>query len=219
MSQKWKQDPTLHSCNVVEENGVLKKQLDYTKTYIKEFLDSDPLRDWESIERCIYLWKFCSSFIDVDEIDTLLDCGTKDGQFVDYIRKEEGIDALGIEISKPYVTYAQSQGRNVDYGNVCDLQYNDNTFDFVFSHHVLGLTPDYFKALSEMYRVSKRYMVTLNDVPGNKRKHYSYIDSPEVFDDWLKRPEFEGVNVLYSGRNDGFWGKSTTEWILFLEKK
>ena len=57
--QKWKTDSNLHSCDTKKEKGQIIKKLDYNNVYINEFLDSDPLKDWESIDRCIRLFKFC----------------------------------------------------------------------------------------------------------------------------------------------------------------
>lgn len=218
--QRWKSDPKLYDCKREERNNQLIKKIDYENVFIKEFLDQDPIRDWESFERCKMLWDFCLKKLNLTMLDvvgkTVLDCGTKDGQFPQYLR-DHNINAVGIDVSKPYIEYAQSKGRPVIYGDVCNLSdVEDSSFDFVFSHHLLGLTSDYYKGLSEMFRVSKNYMITLNDIPGNKKKHYSYIDNPEILGGWLKTPDFIDHKVIYSGRNP-YW-KNKTEWILFLEK-
>lgn len=226
--QKWKTDESLHSCKTKGENGQVKKVLDYREVYIREFLDADPLRDWESIERCKDLFKFCVyEFLTELQLETpesikkwkFLDCGTKDGQMPAWVKEEYGTDALGIEISNPYIEWAQSKGRPVIYGDVCALpQVWTNKYDFVFSHHVLGLTSDYFKGLAEMFRVTKPggYLVTLNDVPGNPKKHYSYIASTKAYDEWLKREELNPHEMLYYGDNPGMPG--TTEKIMFMRK-
>ena len=206
MTQKWKTDPTLHSC---DRNELGEKIMDYESVYVDEFLNSDPLRDWESIDRCVDLFFWCVEKIEDEEIYKFLDCGSKDGQFPEFL-ESLGFDALGIEISQPYVDYAREKNRPVEKGNVCDLDFEDRAFDFVFSHHLLGLTPDYYRAMMEMYRVSSKYMVTLNDVPGNKRKHYSYIDSPAIYDRFIE--EFQ-PEVLFNG----YW-KDNSEWVLFIRR-
>lgn len=178
--QKWKTDKTLF--DAPREDG--KKSLDYYDTYVKEFLDADPLRDWESIEGCIKLWNFFLSAPEVKLPKTvtwkILDCGTKDGQFPQYL-KGEGFESLGIEISEPYVEYAQGRGRNVEYGDVCNLDIPDRTYNVAFAHHLLGLVPDYQKAYEEMIRVVKAggFVVTLDNIPGNPRKHYQIVGSPD----------------------------------------
>jgi len=220
MTQKWKVDPSLHSCKTVEDNGQVKKTLDYDETYVNEFLEQDPMRDWESISRCIDLFKYCLTKVTTDiKGKSLLDVGTKDGQFVEYT-KSLGMDSLGIEISDGYVKWAQDKGRNVIKGNVCDLPKDwDCKFDVTFAHHVLGLTPDYFKAITEMFRVTKigGIMLLLNDIPGNPKKHFSYVDSTDTYKEWLKHDDLNPHEVVYFGKNPNM--PESKEHILFLKKK
>ena len=213
MTQKWKTDPSLHACSRVEG----KKDLDYYSTYKDEFLESDPVRDWESIDRCKKFWNFCLDKIDRPNVTKwrVLDCGTKDGQFPEFLVPKVQ-EVIGIELSDNYVEYAQSKGRPVIKGDVCNLDFPDNSFDFVFSHHLLGLVPDYFKGLTEMFRVIKPggYLATLNDVPGNPKKHYCLIESTNTYTKWLTLPELNPHKIRFHGR----WNDST-EWILFLQKQ
>jgi hypothetical protein len=211
--QKWKTDPKLFDCPR-EDNGVQsKKQMDYDGDYVREFLDSDPLRDWESIDRCKWLWNWCMEQVPhLPHIRNVLDCGSKDGQFPKWI-EEQGMEALGVEVSEEYVKYAQERHRPVVQADVCGMPDEwEDKFDFVFSHHLHGLTPDYLKALEEMYRVTSYYMVALNQVPGNKRKHFSYIGSPDIFTEFVER---NPCKVLYNDYLDTGYGN---EWIIFIEK-
>ena len=219
MTQRWKTDPALHSCPTEKWGDQLKKQLDYPNLYIEEFLNNDPIRDWESIERCKHLWNWCISrayelhpWI-LPKTWRILDCGTKDGQLPQWLRDTGHDTAMGIEISPAYVDYAKGKGRPVIKGDICNMdeEWTDN-FDFVFAHHVHGLTPDYLKALEEMYRVTNKYMVALNQVPGNKRKHYSYIDSPAIFHKFIEDNE---CNVIYNDYLDTGYAK---EWVIFIKK-
>lgn len=212
--QKWKKDPKLYDCPMINDKHQKRKKLDYSNVYKKEFLESDPLRDWESIDRCKWLWNWALEKID-DKFDdswcTVLDCGTKDGKFPEYLHTQN-IAAIGIEYSDSYVEYSQNLGRPVIKGDVCNLDFDDNKFDFVFSHHLHGLTSDYWKALQEMFRVSKKYMIALNQVPGNPKKHYSYIDSSKIFHDFIEENK---CKVLW---NDYLDTGYPNEWVIFLEK-
>ena len=222
--QKWKVDSSLHSCE--RKDG--KKVLDYHSTYVDEFLNSDPIRDWESIDRCKYLWeRFIKRLCAEEELTRkyvtecaldwkVLDCGTKDGQFPEYL-KEVGIkDAIGIEISMDYVEYAQSLDRPVRYGDVCNMPEDwSDRFTVVFSHHLLGLTPDYRKGLDEMWRVVEPggWFITLNDVPGNPKKHYSLITDSSIFDDFIA--EAGNHELLFNG----YWKQEfPKEWVLMIRK-
>jgi SAM-dependent methyltransferase len=217
MTQKWKTDASLYDAPTEKDGVQVKKKLDYDTTYRKEFLDSDPLRDWESIERCKWLWEWAIEQIDDDPMNwAVLDVGTKDGQFPEWLR-EQSIMGLGLEYSESYVRYAVNKGRPVKYGNACAMEFDDDVFDFVFSHHLHGLLPDYAKGIEEMMRVSRKYMLCLNQVPGNPRKHYSYIDSPTIYHNFV---EFGAhtvgpFEVLYNDYLDtGF----NNEWVLFVKK-
>ena len=209
--QKWKSDPSLYNCKRDKNN---KKKLDYYDTYIREFLSADPVRDWESIDRCIQLWKWCKSFIDIDKKTKVLDCGTKDGQFAEWL-EGQGYFSLGIEIDDQYVEYAQSLDRPVLKGDVCNIAIEDNFFDVVFSHHVLGLCPDYKKAYQEMVRVCKPngLIISCNDVPGNPKKHYSLISSIKELDVIFKN--IDNVTFKYYD----YWLKEMPkEFLVVLEK-
>jgi len=188
--------------------------MDYENVYVEEFLNQDPLRDWESIDRCKWLWDWALRTLSENEEPwKILDCGTKDGQFPAWLR-EEGFDqAMGIEISEPYVDYAKSKGRPVAYGDACNMDDSwTGNFDFVFAHHLHGLTPDYLKALEEMYRVTNNYMIALNQVPGNKQKHYSYIETPKIFHKFI---EDNLCEVIYNDYVDtGF----ENEFVMFIKK-
>ncbi len=215
MTQRWKTDEKLYGAPTEVNGKQINKKLDYETVYTKEFLDCDPLRDWESIDRCIWLWEWAIEKAVRWQGDILdwkvLDVGTKDGQFVEYL-VNNSIDGIGIDFSLPYVEYAKSKGREVYHGDACHMTFEENTFDFVFAHHVHGLMPDYLKGLQEMFRVSKKYMIALNQVPGNPRKHYSYIETPQIFHDFAESVD---CNVIHNDYLDTGW---SNEWVIFLEK-
>lgn len=210
-AQKWKLDASLYNC---ERDSSNKKKLDYYNTYVKEFLSADPVKDWESIDRCIQLWTWCKNFVNIDKKKKVLDCGTKDGQFAEWLQ-EQGHDSIGIEIDDQYVEYASLLYRPVMKGNVCNIEVKDNSFDIVFNHHVLGLCPDYKKAYQEMIRVCKPngLVVSCNDIPGNPKKHYSLIQSVEELDNLFK--DIDNVSFKYYN----YWHKERqTEHLVVLEK-
>jgi len=209
-NQEWKTNPKLYDCPTVKDGNQIKKELDY-KYFVKKFIKEDPIRDWESISRCLWLFEWSLNKID-DEIETILDCGCKDALFVSNLR-DKGYQSLGVEIDDRYVRYATEKGRPIYQGDMTNLSFEDNQFDYVFAHHVHGLLPCYLTGLQEMYRVSKKYMICLNQVPGNKRKHYSYIDSPQLFHDFIESVNCE---VLYNDYLETGYGN---EWVLFIEKK
>jgi len=218
--QRWKTDKSLYDAPTEKIGVQIKKKLEYDTTYRKEFLDCDPLQDWPSIDRCKWLWNWAIETAFIDEKDlfdwAILDVGTKDAQFPEWLRMRN-IMSVGLEYSEPYVKYAIEKGRPVRYGNACDMEFDDNSFDFVFSHHLHGLLPDYAKGLEEMVRVTSKYMICLNQVPGNKRKHFSYIDSPQLFHNFVDYAQHTvgPFEVIY---NDYLDTGYKNEWVLFLKK-
>lgn len=213
MTQKWKSDAALFNAPTEKDGQQIKKKLDYSTTYRKEFLDSDPLRDWESIDRCIWLWEWSLELIEKSPLNwAVLDVGTKDAQFPEFLR-EQGVMGIGLEYSEPYVRYAINKGRPISYGNACDMEFDDNSFDYVFSHHLLGLVEDNKKALEEMYRVSKKYIINLSQIPGNKKKHFSYMKDNKLFKEFL---EENSCKILYNGYLDTGY---SNEYVLFIEKE
>lgn len=211
--QKWKIDSSLYSCE--RKDG--KKNLDYHSVYVDEFCNSDKLQDWESIDRCKNLWFWATNKSNWGNIDkwNVLDAGTKDCQFPVFLQPMVE-NVIGIEISKKYIEYAQEKNRPAIYGDVCNLpkKWTDK-FDCVFSHHLLGLTSDIQKAVEEMYSVTKPggYIITLTQIPGNKKKHYSYIDSPDIFDEFIENNQ---CKVIYNDHLDiGF----ENEFVMFIQKE
>ncbi len=213
---KWKNNQELYSSPVTEKNGQLIKEMNYKETYVTNFLDDDPIRDWESINGCKLLWSFLISELNGEKNIknwTVLDVGTKDCQFPEMLNKADYIkDALGIEIADSYIEYAKSKNRPIMKGDACDLPFKDNSWDIVFSHHLLGLVKDNKKALEEMLRVSKKYVITLANIPGNPKKHYSYIRNLSTVSKWLEEMSCE---VLYVGKTIFCRGD---EKVIFLKK-
>lgn len=208
--QKWKTDPKLFNVERTEDG---KKKLDYETTYIKEFLSADPLRDWESIKGCKELWKFLLDKVSIDDNISVLDVGTKDGQFPEWLN-DNGYNSYGIDVDPKYVDYAREKKRPVYYGNICDSDIKINTFDVVFNHHVLGLTPSITKAFQEILRICKRngFVISLFHLPGNPKKHYSLINSVDELNCILNKCPTH--DVIY-----GDYWKNNQEYVSILKKK
>lgn len=207
--QEWKSNPKLYNCSTRKDGNQIKKELNYD-FFVKKFIKEDPIRDWESVSRCQWLFDWSLTKIN-DKIETILDIGCKDALFVSNL-KNKGYQSLGIEIDERYVKYATELGRPIYQGDATNLSFANDQFDYVFAHHVHGLMPCYLSGLQEMFRVSKKYMICLNQCPGNKKKHYSYIDSPQIYHDFINSIN---CKIIYNDYLDtGF----ENEWVLFVKK-
>lgn len=81
--------------------------------------------------------------------------------FANIFSKCVNIDYLPVDlVLKPHVK------EQVD---MQDIPYNDNSFDFVYTSHVLEHVPDDIKALKEIYRVLKSHSSAIIQVPINSR--------------------------------------------------
>ena len=93
-------------------------------------------------------------------LSTILDAGAGIGQ--DYPKlKELGYDYTGIDVTSEMVEYARKKhpdGR-FDVGDIYNLPFNDQQFDVVLCHDVLIHIPDFEKALAELWRVTKKFLV------------------------------------------------------------
>jgi SAM-dependent methyltransferase len=96
------------------------------------------------------------------DISSVLDAGCGEGFTLEYLRKRsiakeyEGIDFLkkAVEIGTkvhPHIKLKQA--------SIYELPYKDNSFDLVLSTEVLEHLEDPRKALKEIFRVSKKYVL------------------------------------------------------------
>ena len=83
----------------------------------------------------------------------ILDVGCGDARRIKKLN-EVGYDAMGTEINPAWI-----DEKLVVYGDVNNLPFPDDSFDAVMSFDVLEHMEDPLKGLSEMFRVSKEYVV------------------------------------------------------------
>jgi ubiquinone/menaquinone biosynthesis C-methylase UbiE len=88
----------------------------------------------------------------LNKSDKVLDVGAGDGKRVDWLN-ENGYQAIGTEINEYWFR------NTIVYGDMHDLPFVDNSFHMVCSIDVLEHTPRPLRALSELFRVSKKYVL------------------------------------------------------------
>ncbi|HAP34748.1 MAG TPA: hypothetical protein DCQ28_01955, partial [Bacteroidetes bacterium] len=109
----------------------------------------------------------------------------------------------------------------IDYEmDICDLKFDDNTFDVVLMQHVIEEVPDDLKAFSEISRVLKQTGVAVLEVPhfSHKRKTYEYYE-PRKFGNVREYGVdfYEKVKPLFGQREEERID-STILSLLFKEK-
>lgn len=102
----------------------------------------------------------------ISPVEPLLDIGTRDGWMLDYLRRKKFKDLQGIDITEEAVKYAQSQGRNVIWGDAHDLSaFEESEFGTVLMIHSLEHCYDPYKAINNVHRILKPSGVLFVEVP------------------------------------------------------
>ena len=103
--------------------------------------------------------------IELPENAKILDVGCGSGTLA-HFWKEQGYDVTGLDISDKSLEITRSKGVYCVKGDVTKrLPFDDNTFDLVYSDGLLEHFVDPKPVLEEIFRVSRRYVLTM--VPRN----------------------------------------------------
>jgi len=121
----------------------------------------------------------------------LLDVGCGVGHYLRSfrLRLDKNIDYTGVDATEYYIQLAKKafnkNHQNFFVGDVLNLPFKDNSFDIVICNNlILHLPPPPIKAISELIRVSKNYVV-IRTVFGERNYIIKEVKSP-YNDDQLK---------------------------------
>ncbi len=180
------------------------------------------------------------------EPDTkVLDLGCGDGELLQWLAENKGVQGRGIEISSARVQQAIRRGVSVYQGDIDQglADYPDQAFDYVILSQTLQETRRPLAALKEMLRVGRHAIVTFPNfghwrvrlshlVSGRAPKTslfpYNWYDSPNIH--FLTVKDFEEVvrlegwsverEIFISGHYLGrFMANLMAEVAVFLVKK
>ena len=87
--------------------------------------------------------------------------------FYKRFRNQKNIDYLTSDLESPLADVK---------ADICDLPFEDNSFDVIFCNHVLEHIPDDAKAMSELYRVMKPGGWGILQVPISYQREITYED-------------------------------------------
>jgi methionine biosynthesis protein MetW len=141
----------------------------------------------------------------------VLDLGCGDGELLQWLAENKGVDARGVEISGGKVQRAIARGVSVFQGDIDQglADYPDQAFDYVILSQTLQETRHPRTVLREMLRVGRRAIVAFPNfghwrvrvsmlvsggAPKTKLFPYEWYESPNIH--FLTVHDFEGLAAL-----------------------
>ena len=152
----------------------------------------------------------------VDPGTKVLDLGCGEGELLQWLAENKGVDARGVEISGAKVQRAIARGVSVYQGDIDDglADYPDQAFDYVILSQTLQETRHPQKVLREMLRVGRRVIVAFpnfghwsvrlsmlrtGQAPKTRLFPYDWYDSPNIHfltvDDFERLARKEGIRI------------------------
>ncbi|PIE97435.1 MAG: SAM-dependent methyltransferase [Polaribacter sp.] len=122
-----------------------------------------------SLERHRLLWLYLkdeTDFFTSEKIRKVLHIAPEQC-FLDRFKKQENIDYITSDLESPIADIK---------ADICDLPFEDNSFDIVFCNHVLEHIPDDTKAMQELYRVMKKGGFGIFQIPQDINRAKTFED-------------------------------------------
>ncbi|MFN7992384.1 MAG: methionine biosynthesis protein MetW [Bryobacteraceae bacterium] len=127
----------------------------------------------------------------------VLDLGCGEGELLQWLAENKGVDARGVEISGAKVQRAISRGVSVYQGDIDEglADYPDQVFDYIILSQTLQETRHPLQVLREMLRVGRRAIVAFPNfghwrvrlsmmmsgrAPKTRLFPYDWYDSPNI---------------------------------------
>ena len=172
----------------------------------------------------------------------VLDLGCGEGELLQWLAENKGVDARGVEISGARVQRAIARGVSVYQGDIDEglADYPNGAFDYVILSQTLQQTQRPLKVLREMLRVGRKVIVAFPNfghwsvrftmmfhggAPKNRLFPYEWYDSPNIHfltvHDFETLVQVEGLIVerryfLAGPRKVGLWPNLTAEVAVYL---
>lgn len=152
----------------------------------------------------------------VEPNSKVLDLGCGEGELLEWLAENKGVDARGVEISATKVQRAIARGVSAYQGDIDEVldDYSDHAFDYVILSQTLQETRNPLRVLRQMLRVGRRAIVAFPNfghwsvrlsllftgrAPKTPRFPNEWFDSPNVHvltvDDFDQLVRKEGFTV------------------------
>jgi methionine biosynthesis protein MetW len=133
----------------------------------------------------------------VEPNSKVLDLGCGEGELLEWLAENKGVDARGVEISAAKVQKAIARGVSAYQGDIDEVldDYSDHAFDYVILSQTLQETRNPLRVLRQMLRVGRRAIVAFPNfghwsvrisllltgrAPKTPLFPYEWFDSPNI---------------------------------------
>ncbi|WP_445382807.1 class I SAM-dependent methyltransferase [Robiginitalea sp. IMCC43444] len=121
-----------------------------------------------SLERHRLLWLYLQSETSFFESPLRVLHFAPEQAFYKRFRKQKNLDYITTDLNSPLADVK---------ADICNLPFEDNSFDVILCNHVLEHIPDQEKALSELYRVMKPGGWGIFQVPQDLKREKTFEDA------------------------------------------
>jgi SAM-dependent methyltransferase len=121
-----------------------------------------------SLERHRLLWLYLKNETDFFTTDKKVLHFAPEQAFYKRFRKMKNLNYTTTDLNSPLADVK---------ADICNLPFEDNTYDIIFCNHVLEHIPDDNKAMQELYRVLKKGGMGIFQVPQNLNRETTFEDN------------------------------------------
>lgn len=158
----------------------------------------------------------------IEDKISILDIGSRDGWTVEFLNSLGYSNVVGLELLQEYVDYCRKKGRNVVKGDLHDLEFNDDRFDFIYCRHVIEHCLDPIVVLNELMRITKRNGALYCSFPleeDTHGKHTTAIPSIKTVSKILKKLKYDYKPIYIGMVQETPVIPEGNEAIIFILKK
>jgi hypothetical protein len=149
--------------------------MDKHLSYWESSVAVEEFTNWHSTTEHIHKLSLLGNYMYDKESSSVLDCGAGNGSLYKVLEGLKlNIKYKGIDLTQKLVTDAQNNMIDIEYGDIEQIQFKDESYDMVVATDVITHLYDYRSALKEMLRVAKRHVVFTTFKPSIQSLKYIF---------------------------------------------